>query len=89
MCSVAAEEYGSCILAESRVFTIAASFGFSIFVLVYVAASFSGESLAPWSILVAGCPWVAAQCPTTGDMRTWRCTLDSAVRLQVAISTRQ
>ena len=39
--------FGSCALAEARLLTIALSFGFSIFVLVYAAASFSGASKAP------------------------------------------
>ena len=32
-----------CLLDNSRVLSIATSFGFSIFVLVYVAAAFSGK----------------------------------------------
>lgn len=33
-----------CLLDNSRVVAIALSFGFTIFVLVYVAAAFSGKS---------------------------------------------
>ena len=39
--------FGSCALEESRLLTIALSFGFSIFVLVYAAASFSGGAPIP------------------------------------------
>ncbi len=37
-----AAEYGSCFLGTGNVLNIAMAFGFSIFVLVYCAASFSG-----------------------------------------------
>lgn len=36
-----------CFLNNSRVLTIASAFGFAIFALVYVSASFSGASRAP------------------------------------------
>jgi hypothetical protein len=41
-----AVEPGACFLGSTNLLNIAMAFGFSIFVLVYPAASFSGELLA-------------------------------------------
>ena len=40
---VCAAAFGSCVLESSTTLNIAAAFGFAIFVLVYVTASFSGK----------------------------------------------
>ena len=53
--------FGQCALEEPRLLTIAMSFGFSIFVLVYAAASFSGAFHGPAR---AGC-WQSTHRPLT------------------------
>jgi hypothetical protein len=54
---------GGCFLGSTNLLTIAMGFGFSIFFLVYAAASFSGGLAC----------WFQKKCQARGDSSKWRC----------------